>query len=105
MPFSKGISGNPEGRKKGVENLATGKVRELFQSLITDNISRLKKDFDSLTAKERLEMSIKMAHFILPKLQSIDIDNYPEWATLLLLSPEERSQEIIKLKKELDNEG
>jgi len=57
-----------------------------------------------LKPKERLEMAIKMSHFILPKLQSIEIENYPEWADLLRLTPEERAIEMMRLKNKIENE-
>jgi len=100
--FQKGISGNPNGRKRGSENLATGTVRSLWQDLMTENIDQFKEDFKTLKPEKRLELAVKMSGFILPRLQSLEIDNFPEWAELVMLSPEERASEIIKLKKEIE---
>ena len=102
MKYQKGQSGNLNGRPRGSENLATGRVRSLWQDLMTENIDQLKEDFKTLKPKERLELAVKMSGFILPRLQSIEIDNYPEWAELVMLSPEDRASEIIRLKKEIE---
>ena len=103
MKFKKGNSGNPTGRPKGTENAATGQVRKLWRDLITENIELLMEDFKELKPKERLAAAIKITNFILPRLQSIESSNYPDWAELIMLPPEERAQEILNLKREIDN--
>ena len=106
MKFNKGESGNPTGRPKGTENAATGLVRALWKDLMLENIEVLKEDFKALEPKERLAVAVKISNFILPRLQSIESSNYPDWAELLMLPPEERTQEILKLKREIEgNEG
>ena len=89
--FLKGQSGNPNGRPKGAENIVTGQIRSLWQDLMTENVDQLKSDFKTLKPKERLDMAIRMTHFLVPKLQSIEIDSYPEWEKLLRLTPEARA--------------
>jgi len=90
--FPKGTSGNPSGRVKGSQNIVTGRIRSLWQDMMTENLDQLKDDFKSLKPRERLEMAIKMSHFLLPKLQSIEFKNYPEWSELLMLTPEARAR-------------
>lgn len=104
MKFNKGESGNPTGRPKGTENAATGQVRALWKDLMLENIEVLKEDFKALEPKERLAAAIKISNFILPRLQSIEIGNYPDWAELLELTPEERASEIIQLKKQIESD-
>jgi len=102
--FKPGQSGNLIGRKKGTENLATGKVRGLWQDLMTENIDQLKEDFQTLKPKERIEMAIRMSQFLVPKLQSVEVKSYPEWSLLLMMTDEERTAEILRLKNEISDD-
>ena len=102
--FQKGISTNPNGRPKGSENIASGKVREAWQNLLLENLPQLTKDFKALEGKDRLNIAVKISQFILPRLQSLEIENYPEWADLLRLTPEERAIEMMRLKNKIENE-
>jgi len=102
--FQKGVVTNSTGRKKGSSNVVTGRIRSLWEDMMVENIDQLKEDFQTLKPKERLDMAIRMTHFLVPKLQSIEIDSYPEWEKLLRLTPEARAREMMKLKEEIENE-
>ena len=60
------------GRKPGTPNKITKDIRESFQHLIEDNLPILQNDIDSLTSKERIDVLLSMANFIIPKMRSIE---------------------------------
>jgi len=62
------------------------------------------KDFKALDPKDRLNIAVKISNFMLPRLQSVEIDNYPEWTELIMLTSEDRANEIMRLKEEIENE-
>ena len=67
MPFKKGQSGNPTGRRRGTPNKATAALRKF-----TDNfLKKRRKDFEhawfDLSNKEKVELYLKMLQFSLPK--------------------------------------
>ena len=75
MAQKKGQTGNPNGRPKGSPNKTSAEIRNLFQTLIQNNIEHLQSDFDSLEPKERINSIIKLSEFILPKLQAVKMQN------------------------------
>ena len=79
-------------------------MRGLWQDIMTENIDQLKKDFKTLKPKERLDLAVKMSNFLLPRLQSIEIENYPDWSQLIIMTKDERMTEIIRLKKQIESD-
>ena len=67
MPFKKGRSGNPDGRKLGKPNRTTTELKELLQSALEGELENIPKVMESLPAKERIEMLSKFLSYILPK--------------------------------------
>ena len=102
--FQKGESGNIEGRKKGSSNVVTSRIRSLWEDMMVENIDQLKEDFQTLKPKERLDLAVKMSNFLLPRLQSIEIENYPDWSQLIMMTKDERATEIIRLKKQIESD-
>ena len=102
--FQKGESGNIAGRKIGSTNVVTGRIRSLWEDMMTENIDQLKEDFKTLKPKERIEMAIRMSQFLVPKLQSVEVKSYPEWSLLLMMTDEERTAEILRLKNEISDD-
>ncbi len=76
----------------------------MFRNLVEEFIPILKKDLSSMDSRDRVNAIIKLSNFVLPKLQSIQINEMPEIAELLMLTPEERKLEILRLKREIKNE-
>jgi|SRR5699024_8996398 len=69
--FTKGNPGG--GRPKGSTNKATAEIRADFKKLIDDNLPQLESDLKTLDPKDRLEMILKMAKFVLPSLKSTEL--------------------------------
>jgi len=69
-----------------------------------DNLSQLTKDFKALEGKDRLNIAVKISQFILPRLQSLEIENFPDWSQLIIMTKDERMTEIIRLKKQIESD-
>lgn len=93
MPFKKGESGNANGRPKGARGKLRTNVREFIKDIIDENREKFNTDLKNLAAKDRVDVMVKLMGFVVPKPQSIvvqdmtptdtgmasvDIDNAPE---------------------------
>lgn len=67
MP-KKGITNNPNGRKKGVPNKSTNELRGLLQNFIEQNIEQLQADFNNLEPYQKLTILEKYLKFVLPPI-------------------------------------
>lgn len=112
MGLKKGNTNNPNGRPKGSKNKVTVEVREVFKSLLEENINQIQKDIESLTPKERVNVLLKISEFVIPKLRSIDSEgklsgeNYKEYVKLKAehdrleqMTEEELNEELNRLEK------
>ena len=76
MPFKKGQSGNPKGRRKGSKNKTTEEIREAFQALIESSLPDIQKWLQQV-AKDNPEKALtiveRYSDFILPKLQRTEL--------------------------------
>ena len=75
MTLKKGEILNPTGRPKGAVNKTTSEIRTAFQQLVSNNIDKLQIDIDKLDPEKRIAYIIKFAEFLLPKLQSLSLEN------------------------------
>lgn len=69
MPFEKGKSGNPRGRKKGTQNAVNRDLRERVRDLLESQFDQIALDLAGLEAKDRVNAWLKLSEFVLPKLQ------------------------------------
>ncbi len=63
------------GRKAGTTNKTTNELRELINDIVSNEIDYIFENLNSLTLNERIEVTLKLLPFALPKLQSIKIDD------------------------------
>lgn len=69
--WSPGISGNPNGRPKGVGNKTTTKIKEAYQRLVEHNLDNMTDWLEQVAdenPKEALELVLKLSEYIIPKL-------------------------------------
>ena len=95
----KGKTNNPNGRPKGSKNKTASEIREAFQKLVSDNLEGLQEDLDKLEPEKRISYIIKLSELILPKLQSLSVENqidieYKQLEALLNKAPEQAIEQI-----------
>ncbi|MEO6039793.1 MAG: hypothetical protein ABIQ93_15370 [Saprospiraceae bacterium] len=69
MPFEKGKSGNPNGRKSGAPNRVTSDLRQRILGLLDKNFDSLEADIQGLEPRERVNAWVKLLEYVVPKLQ------------------------------------
>jgi len=99
MPLIKGDKLNPNGRPKGSKNKSTSEIREAFQQLVSSNLEQLQSDLDSLKPGERINYIIQMANYILPKMQTMSLEDaisveYRELTKLLQTATPEAIEQV-----------
>ena len=72
--FKPGESGNKNGRPPGSKNLITRDLREALKILISDELTKLPDLLGKLEPKDRVDLTIKLLSFVLPKLEKVDPD-------------------------------
>lgn len=100
MTFKKGQSGNPNGRPKGAENVATARVREAIAKFADGNVDKLSGWLERVAEddpKGAADLFLKAIEYHIPKLQrtesSVELKDQREWV-----------EEFKKIKKEYDAE-
>ncbi len=62
------------GRKKGTPNKLTSELRKVLKEVLTDELETLPTLMAYLEPKDRLQAIIKLMPYILPKVDSVSID-------------------------------
>lgn len=71
--IKKGTVLNPNGRPKGTPNKTTKEIREHFQKLIEANLEQLEDDLRQLEPKDRLNIILDLARFVIPTLKATEL--------------------------------
>ena len=65
---------NVHGRPKGAVNKTPTNAKAVIQSLIDSEVKKIPELLDELSAKDRLEITIKLMNFVIPKQTQIEIE-------------------------------
>jgi len=71
MGLKKGQCNNLSGRKVGSKNRNTTEIKTAIQNILDTNISQMESDLKKLTPRDRINILLKLADFVLPKIQSV----------------------------------
>ena len=77
MAFKKGISGNPNGRKKGTPNKTTAEIKEIITRIVGNQLEHIEKDLDKIRKTdpaEAMRLSSKFIDYVIPKQTKIDLE-------------------------------
>ena len=74
----KNKTNNPFGRPKGVPNKTTSEMRAVFSDLLNVNLETIQSDLDKLEPKDRLTILLKMSEYVIPRLQSTQMESVVE---------------------------
>jgi hypothetical protein len=91
MPFKKGKSGNPSGRRPNTPNKTSDQLRALLTSFIEANINDLQANYNQLEPKEKLICFERLIKMVLPPLLNNELERLSEQDLDLL---------ILKLKRD-----
>jgi len=100
MPYSKGISGNPSGRKKGSKNLTTREAKELLNQILFAEIGNIKEALSKIRTKDQakyLDILIKLFPYVIPRKIDFFSDYEPENSAFSNMTKEEIEDELTQL--------
>lgn len=70
MRYTKGQSGNPNGRPVGSANRSSSKLRDWITAFLEDNKDQIAEDWKALEPRDRIVLFEKLLKYSLPTLQS-----------------------------------
>ena len=70
MGLTKGMTNNPNGRPKGIQNKSTNDLRQWVGEFIEGQREQIINDWKALEPKDRIVMFEKLMRFVLPTLQA-----------------------------------
>ena len=59
------------GRKAGTPNKVTGELREMLKTILDGELATMRATLDTLPAKDRLDVVLKLLPYCMPKIESI----------------------------------
>ena len=77
MPFTKetaALAGSKSSRK-GTPNKEIKALRERIELLLEENWDKLMEDYTSLSSKDRINATMKMLEFVVPKLSRTEVND------------------------------
>lgn len=65
---------NPNGRPKGTPNRTTAEMKEFIASVLSENLDRMREDFDKLSPATRWTLWEKFGKYVMPTLAQTNVN-------------------------------
>jgi len=101
MPFTKqtASAAGKVSSRMNKPNKETQLLRERVRILLDDNWDEVCIEIKALKGKDHVDAILRMLEYALPKLSRTETRDITEIDELLAMSPEERQNEIMRLRK------
>jgi len=70
--------------RKGIPNKTTTEIKEIFQSLLENNIEQLQRDLDKMSPVERFRSIMALCRFVLPSASTIEVKGSEGFQPIIL---------------------
>ena len=64
---------NPNGRPKGIPNRTTQEMKEFIAAVLSENLDRMREDFDKLSPATRWTLWEKFGKYVIPTLAQTNV--------------------------------
>lgn len=102
MGFNSETGAKAGKKSKRTKNKTTLELQESFNSILSDNLENMNTWLNEIATKQpekALEMTLKIASFILPKVRSIEVDLKEPKEDLTKLSNEELEERLRQARR------
>jgi hypothetical protein len=62
------------GREQGTPNKLTKELRSILKNILAKEMETIPDNLEKLEPKDRLEMTIKLIPYVLPKIETVSMD-------------------------------
>lgn len=66
------------GRTIGSTNKVTADLRNMVKNIVEENMEQIRQDIATLTPRERVAVIEKLMQYVIPKIQSVELDAQKE---------------------------
>jgi hypothetical protein len=87
------------GRQKGTPNKVTKDVRDFVRELISNNLELIEKDFKKISPKERLQLTVGLLQYVIPKMTETSLESNLDGITLNFHKAPLTPQDIEEIKE------
>ena len=74
MPFTKGESGNPEGRPVGSQNKRKKQLREMIENFLVNNFEAVVEGINTMSSKDKIKFYVELLPYGLGKVRAESSD-------------------------------